>query len=90
VATMGRLNKRKQQLKRLAKARQARRDKDESRCKEEEEVTMFDSETTVDVDVDALSEDVVWQEKELEFEDVQEFGKDEAEQVRGQLEELQV
>jgi hypothetical protein len=27
---MGRLNKRKQQLKRLAKARQARRDKDES------------------------------------------------------------
>jgi len=87
---MGRLNKRKQQLKRLAKARQARRDKDESRCKEEEEVTMFDSETTVDVDVDALSEDVVWQEKELEFEDVQEFGKDEAEQVRGQLEELQV
>jgi hypothetical protein len=87
---MGRLNKRKQQLKRLAKARQARRDKDESRCKEEEEVTMFDNETTVDVDVNALSEDVVWQEKELEFEDVQEFGKDEAEQVRGQLEELQV
>jgi hypothetical protein len=87
---MGRLNKRKQQLKRLAKARQAHRDKDESRCKEEEEVTMFDNETTVDVDVDALSEDIVWQEKELEFGDVQEFGKDEAEQVRGQLEEMQV
>ncbi len=51
---------------------------------------MFDNETTVDVDVDALSEDIVWQEKELEFGDVQEFGKDEAEQVRGQLEEMQV
>ncbi len=41
VATMGRLNKRKQQLKRLAEARQARRDKDESGHEEEEEVTVL-------------------------------------------------
>jgi hypothetical protein len=83
---MGRLNKQKQQLKRLAKARQARCDKDESRCEEEEE-TMFNNETTVDVDVDTLGEDAVWQ---LKFEDVEEPGKDEAEQAQGQLEELRV
>ncbi len=40
---------------------------------------MFDGETTVDVDVDALSEDIVWQEEELEFEDMEELGEDEAE-----------
>ncbi len=51
---------------------------------------MFDGETTIDVDVDALGEDVVWQEKELEFEDVEEPGEDEEEQVQGRLEELQV
>ncbi len=56
VATMGRLNKRKQQLKRLAEARQARRDKDEFGRKEEEEVTVFDGKTTVDV----LGEDAIW------------------------------
>ncbi len=65
MATVGRLNKRKQQLKRLAKARQARHDKDESGC-EEEEVTVFDGETIVDVDVDALGVAAVWQEEELE------------------------
>jgi hypothetical protein len=27
---------------------------------EEEEVTMFDGEMTVDVDIDALGEDVIW------------------------------
>ncbi len=59
VATMGRLNKRKQQLKRLVKARQARHDKDES-GHEEEEVTVFDDETTVDVDIDAFGEDAIW------------------------------
>jgi hypothetical protein len=53
---MGRLNKRKQQLKRLAEARQARRDKDEFGRKEEEEVTVFDGKTTVDV----LGEDAIW------------------------------
>jgi hypothetical protein len=42
---------------------------------------MFDSETTVDVDVDAFGEDAVWQEEELEFEDVEEPGEDEAEQA---------
>ncbi len=77
VATMGRLNKRKQQLKRLAEARRAHCNKDESG--REEEVTVFDGETIVDVDVDALDEDVVWQEEKLEFEDVEEPGKDEAE-----------
>jgi hypothetical protein len=56
---MGRLNKRKQQLKKLAKVRQARHDKDES-GREEEEVTVFDGETTVDVDVDVLGEDAIW------------------------------
>jgi hypothetical protein len=81
VATMGRLNKRKQQLKRLAEAMQARRNKDESGCEEEEEVTVFDDETTVDVDVDAFGEDAVWQEEELEFEDVEEPGEDEVEQA---------
>jgi hypothetical protein len=40
---------------------------------------MFDGETIVDVNVDALGEDAVWQEEELEFEDVEEPGKDEAE-----------
>jgi hypothetical protein len=84
---MGRLNKRKQQLKRLAEAKQARHDKDES-GREEEEVTVFDGETTVDVNVDTLGEDVVWQEKELEFEDVEEPNEDEAEQAQGRLEEL--
>jgi hypothetical protein len=77
---MGRLNKRKQQLKRLAEASQARCDKDEfGHEEEEEEVTMFNGETTVDVDIDALGEDVVWQEEELEFEDVEEPSEDEAE-----------
>ncbi len=77
---MGRLNKWKQQFKKLAEAKQARRDKDESRHEEEEEeVTVFDGETTVDVDT--LGEDVVWQEEELEFEDVEEPGEDEAEQA---------
>jgi len=33
----------------------------------------------VDVYVDALSKDIVWQEEELEFEDVEEHGEDEAE-----------
>jgi len=84
---MGRFNKRKQQLKRLAEARQARHDKDES-GREEEEVTVFDDETTVDVDIDVLGKDAVWQEEELEFEDVEEPGEDEAEQAQGQLEEL--
>jgi hypothetical protein len=42
-------------------------------------VTVFDGETTVDVDT--LGEDVVWQEEELEFEDVEEPGEDEAEQA---------
>ncbi len=86
---MGRLNKRKQQLKKLAKVRQARHDKDES-GREEEEVTVFDGETTVDVDVDVLGEDAIWQEEELEFEDVEELGEDEAKQAHGRLEELQV
>jgi hypothetical protein len=57
---MGRLNKRKQQLKRLVEARQARCDKDEYGREEEEEVIVFDSETTIDVEVDALGEDAVW------------------------------
>ncbi len=87
VVTMGRLNKRKQQLKRLVEARQARHDKDESGRKEEE-VTVFDGETIVDVDIDAFGEDAVWQEEELEFEDVEEPGEDEAEQAQGRLEEL--
>jgi hypothetical protein len=85
---MGRLNKQKQKLKRLAEAKQARHDKDESGREEEEEVTVFDDETTVDVDV--FSEDSIWQEEELEFEDVEKPGEDEAEQVQGQLEELRV
>ncbi len=76
---MGGFSKWKQQLKRLAEARQAHRDKDESGHKEEEEVTMFDGETIVDVNVDALGEDAVWQEEEFEFEDVEEPGEDEAE-----------
>jgi hypothetical protein len=88
---MGRLNKRKQQLKRLDEARQARCDKDEfGREEEEEEVIVFDGETTVDVDVDTLGEDDVWQEEELEFEDVEEPAEDKAEQAQGRLEELQV
>jgi hypothetical protein len=87
---MGRLNKRKQQLERLAKAKQAHRDKDESGREEEEEVIVFDDEMTVDVDVDALGEDVVWQEEELGFEDVEEAGEDETEQTQGRLEELRV
>jgi len=91
VATMGRLNKWKQQLKKLAEARQAHCDKDESGCEEkEEEVNVFDGETTVDVDIDGLGEDAIWQEEELEFEDVEEPGEDEAEQTQGRLEELWV
>jgi hypothetical protein len=35
-----------------------------------------------------FGEDVVWQEEELEFEDVEEPGEDEAEQAQGWLEEL--
>ncbi len=61
----------------MAEARQARRDKDESGRKEEEEVIVFDDETIVDVDIDTLGEDVVWQEEELEFEDMEEPGEDE-------------
>jgi hypothetical protein len=76
---MGRLNKRKQHLKRLVEARQTRHDKDKSGCKEEEEVIVFNGKTTADVDVDALGEDAIWQEEELEFEDVEEHGEDEAE-----------
>jgi hypothetical protein len=87
---MGRLNKQKQQLKRLVKARQACRNKDEYGHKEEEEVIVFDGETTVDVDVDALGKDTVWQEEKLEFEDVEEPGEDEVEQAQGRLEELRV
>jgi hypothetical protein len=56
----------------------ARRDKDESGC-EEEEVIVFNGETTVDIDV--LGEDVVWQEEELEFEDMEEPGEDKAKQA---------
>jgi hypothetical protein len=74
---MGRLNKRKQQFKRLVEARQAHCDKDESGRKEEE-VTVFDGKMTIDVDIDTLGEDVVWQEEELEFEDVEEPGEEEA------------
>jgi hypothetical protein len=44
----------------LVEARQAHRDKDESGREEEEEVIVFDGETTIDVDVDALGEDDVW------------------------------
>ncbi len=51
---------------------------------------MFDDETTIDVDVNALGEDTVWQEEELEFEDVEEPGEDKAKQAQGRLEELQV
>jgi hypothetical protein len=83
------LNKRKQHFKRLADARQARCDKDES-GREEEEVTVFNNETTVDVDVDVLGKDAVWQEEQLKFEDVEEPGEDEAEQAQGRLEELRV
>jgi hypothetical protein len=68
---MGRFHKRKQQLKRLVEAMQARHDKDEF-GREEEEVIVFDDETTVDVDIDALGKDAVWQEEELEFKDVEE------------------
>jgi hypothetical protein len=76
---MGRLNKQKQQLKRLAEAKQAHRNKDESGREEEEEVTVFDGKTTIDVDVDTLGKDAIWQEEELEFEDVEKPGEDEAE-----------
>jgi hypothetical protein len=44
-------------------------------------VTVFDGKTTVDVDVDAFGEDAIWQEEELEFEDVEELSKDKAEQA---------
>ncbi len=40
---------------------------------------VFDDETTVDVDVNTLGENVIWQEEELEFEDVEELGEDEVE-----------
>ncbi len=40
---------------------------------------MFNSETIVDVYVDALGKDTVWQKEELEFEDVEKPGEDEAE-----------
>ncbi len=53
-------------------------------------MTVFDSERTVDVDVDAFGEDVVWQKGELEFEDVEEPGKDEMKQAQGWLEEVRV
>jgi len=53
-------------------------------------VNVFDSETTVDVDIDAFGEDAIWQEEELEFEDVEEPSEDEAEHAQGQLEELRV
>jgi len=42
-------------------------------------VTVFDGTTTVDVDTDVLGEYVVWQEEELEFEDVEEPGEEEVE-----------
>jgi len=77
VATMGRFSKRKQQLKRLAEARQAHHDKDESGHKEEEEVTVFDDKTPVDVDIDTLGEDAIWQEEKLEFKDLEEPSEDE-------------
>jgi hypothetical protein len=51
---------------------------------------MFDDEMTIDVDVDTLGEDVVWQNEELEFKDVEEPSEDEAEQAQGWLEELSV
>ncbi len=53
-------------------------------------MTVFDDETIVDVDVHALGEDAVWQEGELEFEDVEEPGEDKAKQAQGWLEELRV
>jgi len=34
---------------------------------------------TIDVDIDVLGKDVVWQEEELEFEDMEELGEDEVE-----------
>jgi len=40
---------------------------------------VFNNETTVDVDVDTFGKDVVSQEEELEFEDMEEPGEDEAE-----------
>ncbi len=40
---------------------------------------VFDGDRTVDVDVDTLGEDAVWHEEELEFEDMEEHGEDEAE-----------
>jgi hypothetical protein len=61
----------------LAEARQARHDKDESGHEEEEEVTVFDDKIPVDVDIDMLGKDAVWQEEELEFKDVEELGEDE-------------
>jgi len=51
---------------------------------------VFDNETTIDVDVDMLGEDAVWQEEKLEFEDVEEPGEDKAEQVQGRSEELRI
>jgi len=34
---------------------------------------------TVDVDINTLGENAIWQEEELEFEDVEELGENEAE-----------
>jgi len=51
---------------------------------------VFDGKTTVDVDIDTLGEDAIWQEEELESEDVEEPGEDEAEQAQRRLEELRV
>jgi hypothetical protein len=62
----------------MVEAKHACRDKDES-GREEEAVTVFDDEAIVDVDVDTLGEDAVWQEEKLEFEDVEEPGEDKAE-----------
>jgi hypothetical protein len=51
---------------------------------------VFDGKTTIDVDVDTFGKDTIWQEEELEFEDVEEPSEDEAEQAQGRLEELRV
>ncbi|CAM6025651.1 unnamed protein product [Sphagnum balticum] len=39
---------------------------------------MFDGEMTIAIDVDVLGKDAIWQEEELEFEDVEKPGEDEA------------
>ncbi len=40
-------------------------------------MTVFDDKIPVDVDIDMLGKDAVWQEEELEFKDVEEPGEDE-------------